>query len=488
MNSLGENIEIDKQLFKDEAYRGERTSLIFRWILVAVVMAFILVTFLRGDQHEALLSFIPAGIFLFYNLYLTFQLRTKNNFYFLRYFSVSVDIIALSIHIYINSHFFSPIAVSTAASIFIYPVLMFLSVLRYDKKLIIYATLLTITALNINYFLQFEYIQPELMSKVLSSDPMGQVYKSAYILLLGVFFLKVPELLKRSIARQKGALEERNEYILNLLLEKKEKELLKTNFNSLSALHDELKTKSNKIEEQNEKLNELVKTKDKLISFISHDLKNSFSTMASIIETSKENINAMDTEDLVQAMDILYNHSVNNHILFENLLQWAKLQRGQLPLNKEKINLHEFCLKSYKTNKEQLDAKELQFKVNIPDDVFVFSDRTMLCSVCNNLLGNAVKFTPRGGKISINAKIISDKISITIEDTGVGISKERLPEIFSITKSTKGTEGEKGSGFGLILCQELINRNGGEITVNSEEGKGTCFTINLPGGSATLHN
>ncbi|NJO90499.1 MAG: HAMP domain-containing histidine kinase [Chloroflexia bacterium] len=289
--------------------------------------------------------------------------------------------------------------------------------------------------------------------------------------------MKVPELLKRSIARQKGALEERNEYILNLLLEKKEKKLLKSSFNDLSTLHDELKTKSNKIEEQNEKLNELVKTKDKLISFISHDLKNSFSTMASIIETSKQNIKNMDTEDLVQAMDILYNHSINNHILFENLLQWAKLQRGQLPLNKEKINLHEFCLKSYKTNKEQLDAKELQFYVNIPDNVFVFSDRTMLCSVCNNLLGNAVKFTSRGGKISISARIISDKVAITIDDTGIGISNERLSEIFSITKSTKGTEGEKGSGFGLILCQELINRNGGEIKVKSEEGMVLVYNL-----------
>ncbi len=482
MDSLGENIAIDNQLFKDEAYRGERSSLMFRWVLIAVVLAFILATYLRGNKSEALLSFIPAGIFLCYNTYLSFLIKKKRNFYFLRYFSVSVDIIALSIHIYINSHFFSPISVSTAASIFIYPVLMFLSVLRYDKKLIIYSTVLTISVLNINYFLQFRNISPELMGQVLSSDPLGQVYKSGYLLLLGVFFLKVPELLKRSINRQKEALEERNEYILNLLLEKKEKELLKSNYKDLSALHDELKSKTNKIEEQNDKLNELVKTKDKLISFISHDLKNSFSTMASIIETTKEGASAMETEDIVQAMQILYNHSVNNHILFENLLQWAKLQRGQLPLNKEKIKLREFCLKSYKSNKEQLDAKELQFKVNIPDNLFVFSDSVMLCSICNNLLGNAVKFTPRGGKISINAKGFANKVSITIEDTGVGISKTRLAEIFSITKSTKGTEGEKGSGFGLILCKELVNRNGGELTVESEEGKRTCFTISLPGG------
>jgi len=484
-DSLGENMDIDKQLFEDEAYRGERTSLMFRWLLVVVVMAFILITYIRGDENEALLSFVPAGIFLFYNIYLTLHLKFKKNFYFLRYFSVSVDIIALSIHIYINSRFFSPIAVSTTASIFIYPVLMFLSVLRYDKKLIIYATLLTITALNINYFIQLENIPPELMEQVISSDPMGQVYKSCYLLLLGIFFLKVPELLKRSISRQKSALEERNEYILNLLLEKKEKELLKANYDDLTALHDELKIKSGKIEEQNDKLSELVKTKNKLISFISHDLKNSFSTMASIIETTKDGANSMETDDIVEAMDILYNHSVNNHILFENLLQWAKLQRGQLTLTKEKIKLQEFFQTTYKTNKKLLETKELSLTVDIPENAIILADRIMLFSICNNLIGNAIKFTPREGNIFVNAKEEAERIIVEIRDTGIGISRERLTNIFNIenSKSTKGTEGEKGSGFGLILCKELVIRNGGDITVKSEIGKGTCFIISLPRGS-----
>jgi len=484
MNSLGENIDIDKQLFKDEAYRGERISLKFRWLLIAVVMAFILITYFRGDKKEALLSFIPAGIFLVYNVYMAFLLKRKKNVSFLRYFSVTIDILALSVHIYINSRFFSPIAVSTTASIFIYPVLMFLSVLRYDKKLIIYATLLTITALNVNYFIRFNSISPELIDQVISSDPMGQVYKSGYFILLGVFFLQIPNMLKRYISRQKQALEERNEYLLNLSLEKREKDLLKTNYTSLTTFHDELKQKSNKIEVQNKKLNELVRTKDKLISFISHDLKNSFSTMASIIETTKDGVSEMETEDIVKAMDILYNHSINNHILFENLLQWAKLQRGQLALNKEKINLYEFCQNSYKTNKEQLKAKELKLDINIPKDVLVLTDKVMLISVCNNLLGNAVKFTPRGGNISVGVVEKADRVNIQIKDTGLGIDNDRLTEIFSIenTKTTKGTEGEKGSGFGLILCKELVVRNGGDISVESEVNKGTCFTISLPKG------
>jgi len=483
-------MEIDQHLFKEEAYRGERISLRFRWLLIAVVVAFIVITYIIGDKKEAALSFIPAGIFLIYNFYLSYLISRGKNIYFLRYFSVSIDIIALSIHIYINSRYFSPIAVATTASIFIYPVLMFLSVLRYDKKLIIYATTLTILIFNLNYILQYQNIPAELIDRVMSSNPMGQVYKSGYLLLLGIFYLKIPEMLHRYIARQKETLEERNEYILNLLFEKKEKELLKGNYNALNELHKELQSKNTEIEEQNHKLNELVKTKDKLISFISHDVKNSFSTMASIIETTKENIASMESNDIVEAMEILFKHSTNNHILFANLLQWAKLQRGQLTLNKEKINLSEFCQHMRKTIGTDLNAKELTLQSSVPENRFVLADRIMLTSIFGNLLGNAIKFSLRGSTIFVKSEESNTSISISIEDQGVGIAEDRLKDIFSIEnkKSTIGTEGEKGSGFGLILCKDMIEQNGGEITVKSESGKGSCFTVVLAKGYVESNN
>jgi len=228
----------DHYLFEEEAYRGERTSLKFRWILIVVVMAFILITYIRGDKHEAIMSFIPAGIFLFYNIYLAYLTKKGKNLYFLRYFSVTIDITALTLHIFINSRFFSSIAVSTTASIFIYPVLMFLSVLRYDKKLIIYATALTLLLFNLNYFIQYHSIDKLLIDQVISSDIMGQIYKSGYLFVLGFFFLKIPDMVLRYIGKQKEILEEKNEYVLDLLLEKREKEILKTNYTDLNALHD----------------------------------------------------------------------------------------------------------------------------------------------------------------------------------------------------------------------------------------------------------
>ncbi len=247
-------MNVDNYLFEQAAEKGEKTALKFRWLLIAVVFAFITVTYLRGHFKEAYLAAIPAGVFLFYNIYLSYLIRKGKNYYFLRYFSVSVDIIALTVHIYINSAYFSPIAVSTTASIFIYPVLMFLSVLRYDKKLILYATLLTLIAFNLNYYIQFDNIDTELIKKVISSDPMGQMYKSGYILLLGIFFLQIPGLVYHFIENQKEILEKKNESEFNLAIEKKGKEILKENIDKLNKLNTELKNKNVQIKEQNSKL------------------------------------------------------------------------------------------------------------------------------------------------------------------------------------------------------------------------------------------
>ncbi|MEA1897930.1 MAG: hypothetical protein U9N53_09740 [Bacteroidota bacterium] len=199
-------MDINKYLFRDEALRGEKLALKFRWILIIVVLAFVILTYLRGDTKEASFALIPSAIFLCYNLLLTYFIKIGRNIYSLRYLSVTLDILILTVHIYINSVFFSDIAVSTTASIFIYPILMFLSVLRYDKNLIVYATLLSIALFNLNYYLRLNFIDPQLIEQVISSDPIGHAYKSGYLLLMGVFFLQIPELVHRYISKQKESL------------------------------------------------------------------------------------------------------------------------------------------------------------------------------------------------------------------------------------------------------------------------------------------
>jgi signal transduction histidine kinase len=454
----------------------------FRWILILVVLAFIVVTYLKGHFREATYSLIPAGIFFLYNLYLGYLIRAGKNVYFLRYFSVTIDLFALSLHIYINSVFFSSIAVSTTATILIYPILIFLSVLRYDRKLIIYSTGLAILFFNINYYIRLHAIEPELMAQVISSDPMGHTYKSGYLLLLGIFFLQIPDIIHRYINRQMKIMEKKNESEIKLALESKEKQLLQLNLGKVNVLNSELNEKNLKIEEQNQQLNVLNNTKDRLLSFISHDLKDSFSSMGSIIETLKENHHNLSGDDMKEATSILYRHSRNNYQLFNNILEWARSQSGQMAMHKEVLNLSELIGQQYEQYKLLLCNKKVRFKSYVSRKQKIFADREMFGIILDNLISNAYKFTPTGGEIEVDAVSNKNYCLIKIKDTGIGIPEEHLDGLFEIGHSSysPGTNGEPSSGFGLILCKELIQKNGGEIHVKSKIGEGSIFSVTLP--------
>ena len=475
-------MDVIRYLFKEEAINGEKAALKFRWILIFVIVAFIIVTFLKGDVKEALFSLIPATVFLVYNLYIGYLIRTGKNFYFLRYFSVTIDILALSVHIYINSVFFSPIAVSTTATILVYPVLMFLSVLRYDKKLIIYATLLTIVCFNLNYYLRLHTIDKELIAQVISSDPMGHFFKSAYLLLLGIFFLQVPDMVYRYIGRQNKALQKKNETELKLAVEKKEKDILKGNLDEVSSLNQELKQKNEKIEDQNLQMNELMQTKDKLLTFISHDLRNSFSTMASIVQTFADGYKNLTAEDVEEAMQVLSRHANSNFELFENLLYWASAQHEEIPIQKIPINFYNFLNNLITGFENALLQKKLKLKIKVDKDLMLYADKRNINIFLRNLIGNAIKFTPEGGGIVIDAVSGEKYTLISVADTGVGIEQEKIDGLFEIGgfTSTTGTNGETGSGFGLILCKELLRKCGGDIHIKSTPGKGSVFSIMIP--------
>jgi len=475
-------MDVRNYLFKDEALKGERMAQKFRWILIAVVLVFIVVTYIKGDYREASYSLIPAGIFLIYNVYLGYLIRSGKNVYFLRYFSVTIDIIALSIHIYINSVFFSDIAVSTTASILIYPILIFLSVLRYDRKLIIYSTGLVLLCFNINYYIRYPTIDPGLIDQVISSDPLGHTYKSGYLLLLGIFFLQIPDIIHGYIHRQRRILEKKNESEIRLAIESKEKQMLQLNLREVNELNTQLHEKNLKIEEQNQQLNVLNNTKDRLLSFISHDLKDSYSTMASIIETLKENHQNLGADDMKEATSILYRHSRNNYQLFNNILEWGRSQSGQMKLDKEVLNLSELINQQYDHFKMLLCNKKVKFNNFVSEKQKIYADREMFGIILNNLISNAYKFTPSGGEIEIDSVSNKNYCLIKIKDTGVGIPSERLDGLFEIGNSnfSPGTNGEPSSGFGLILCKELIKKNGGDIHVKSKVGEGSVFSVTLP--------
>ena len=299
---------------------------------------------------------------------------------------------------------------------------------------------------------------------------------------MGVFFLQIPELVHRYISKQKESLLKKNRIELDLAIEQKEMGLLKTNLEELNKLNEEMLVKNEEIKDKNDLLNDLISTNDKLLSFISHDLKNSFSTMASIIETFSENYQKLDPDDIKDALKVLSRHSKTNYQLFENLLQWARSKSGELPLKKEQINLPMFISSLQEQFKETLDAKKIKIELLIEDGLEVLADRYMLESIVKNLINNAIKFTPEKGRIEIDAVAGKNNVLLSIKDTGIGIPEESLKDVFFVGANihSSGTNNEKGSGFGLILCKELIRRNGGNIFVKSKPGEGSVFSITLP--------
>jgi signal transduction histidine kinase len=175
--------------------------------------------------------------------------------------------------------------------------------------------------------------------------------------------------------------------------------------------------------------------------------------------------------------------SVENTIdLLENLLVWASNEIKGIPLKIEKLDLYQMIedninmLMANASNKEIILINELDF------DTFALGDKNTVNLVIRNLLNNAIKFTPFGGEVIVKHKIKNNYIEIEVCDNGIGISKEKQANLFTqyATSSTKGTANEKGTGLGLMLCKEFIEKNNGKIWVRSNEKKGTCFTFTLP--------
>lgn len=168
--------------------------------------------------------------------------------------------------------------------------------------------------------------------------------------------------------------------------------------------------------------------------------------------------------------------------LLENLLTWARTQTDEIRINKEKLNLKELVVTSISTCLLSANSKNICIINNVQPEVLISIDKNTALTFIRNIVNNAIKFTHNGGEITIDSYVNEDNIKLLITDTGVGMSSEVIDNLFKINKnsSTKGTNNEKGTGLGLILCKEFIERNGGTIMVNSEVGKGSEFIVTLP--------
>jgi signal transduction histidine kinase len=236
------------------------------------------------------------------------------------------------------------------------------------------------------------------------------------------------------------------------------------------------------IQEQKKKLEELNRTKDTFFSIIAHDLRGAFMPLVGSMSMLEQIIKQHDDKRLHKFSKIISDSIKNIHKLLENLLCWGRIQRQQLSINPQSVDM--FKLMEWLTDlyQEQANQKNIQLYHSIPDNLFVWADSDMIETIFRNLITNAIKFTSTGGTVSIKYKQEQSHIIISVSDSGIGISEERLAGIFKtdVKNKTKGTAGETGTGLGLILCNEFVTLNNGKICVESQVNKGTTFSVHLP--------
>lgn len=240
--------------------------------------------------------------------------------------------------------------------------------------------------------------------------------------------------------------------------------------------------KNEVISTQRDELKQINSTKDKFFSIISHDLRSPFSNILGFTNLLAEDYDTFDEAEKKDIIIQLNKSAKTTFDLLANLLTWSQTQTGQIEINKENLNLKELVentITPYQCNAIQ---KDIEIITNIPPNITIEIDRNTSYVFIGNLINNAIKFTPKGGTITINTQENKDTIELNIIDSGVGMTSEKIEKLFKIEEhiSTKGTNDEEGTGLGLILSQEFIHKNGGNISVTSELGKGSKFIISLP--------
>lgn len=255
-----------------------------------------------------------------------------------------------------------------------------------------------------------------------------------------------------------------------------------------SVVHDVTARKKAEeaLKESEYKLKLLNDQKDRFFSIIAHDLRGPIGSFMQLTEYIKENHANINDADFKKYFNYIYSSAKGTFKLLENLLMWTRSQLGVLEIRPEKINILELTEEALAIYAESARAKEIDFATLVDGSIIAFADKNTIATVIRNLIGNAIKFTPKNGDISIDAKMIDNgnnkQIQVYVKDSGLGIPNEKIDSLFKIEENytTYGTENEKGTGLGLILCKELVDKNNGKIWVESEIGKGTLFTFSLP--------
>lgn len=232
---------------------------------------------------------------------------------------------------------------------------------------------------------------------------------------------------------------------------------------------------------------ELNNAKDKFFSIIAHDLKNPLATFimtAEVLSSSWESFDENEKKELIENIKI---NSRNLLQLLENLLTWARSQSDKIEINKIRFDLHQTAVETLNLLSITAQNKGIELHIEIKENTFVYADYYMISTVIRNLISNALKYTKQGGSVILSVDFPDNDeekfIKLSVTDSGVGMDKSDSDKLFrvDVRQSTAGTNDEKGTGLGLLICKDFVEKNGGRIWVQSEKGKGSIFNFTIPG-------
>jgi len=236
------------------------------------------------------------------------------------------------------------------------------------------------------------------------------------------------------------------------------------------------------LKESEKELIKANKTKDKMFSVIGHDLLNPVGNLKNVLNLISQRINTFDKSNLENLIELSNSSANYTYNLLENILSWTRSMRGEIGYEPEQINLGDLVNDTFKLLEVISKNKKIHLSAEISKDITCYGDKNLVGTALRNLISNAIKFTPQGGNVKVTADVFMKDVEISVQDTGIGMKQEIMDKIFKHNQyySSFGTDDEKGSGLGLRITKEFVEKNGGKIWVESKPGKGSKFFFSVP--------
>jgi signal transduction histidine kinase len=277
------------------------------------------------------------------------------------------------------------------------------------------------------------------------------------------------------------------EYKLDLPLGLKwfEIRIVNSSHNEILAISRDITERKNaevEIRFKNKQLKDTIEDKDRFMSILAHDLRSPFSSIIGFLNLLTQNIHIYDIPTIEKKLLIINNSANKAYNLFEDILIWARTQSGKIPFNPCSLELVSIVNDVFEILMPASTTKRISLEQIETNELWVYADADMLKTILRNLISNAIKFTPTGGRIEIRTEHKNSFITISVSDNGIGLPREIMSKLFDPSNiyTTPGTEKESGTGLGLLICKEFAEKHGGQLWIESEEGKGSTFSISIP--------